>query len=204
MNEQYQKARRHLSRRCDVMKDLIAQVGKCQLVPRPDEPLPLLVKCVISQQISIKAADSIFNRLTEKAKLPLTVAKLRKVSEADYRACGLSGSKYRAIQAILDRVESDRTFLKTLPTLDDVAFRESVTTIKGLGPWSADMLLMFGFGRLDVLPVGDLGIKLAIQDLWQMTALPTVAEMEKVAEPWRPFRTVASWYLWRSRDLKKT
>lgn len=201
MNEIYQKARRHLGRHCPTMKSIVVRVGKCQLAPRPDEPLALLVKCVISQQISTKAADSIHNRLAEKAKAPpFTVAKLRKLPEADYRACGLSGGKYRAIQAILDRIEADKSFLKELPNLDDDAFRAAVTSIKGLGPWSADMLLMFGFGRLDVLPVGDLGIKLAIRDLWAMKELPTAVEMHAVAEPWRPYRTVASWYLWRTRD----
>lgn len=201
MNAYYPKAQRHLAKRCPTMKSIIERVGPCQLTPRPDEPLALLVRCVISQQISTKAADSIHGRLAEKAKAPpFTVAKLRKLAESDYRECGLSGGKFRAIQAILDRIDSDRAFLKALPTLDDDAFRASVTSIKGLGPWSADMLLMFGFGRPDVLPVGDLGIKLAIQDLWKMDKLPTAAEMHAIAEPWRPYRTVASWYLWRTRD----
>ncbi|MBX3399323.1 MAG: DNA-3-methyladenine glycosylase 2 family protein [Gemmataceae bacterium] len=201
MNAYYSKAQRHLAKRCPTMKSIIERVGPCQLTPRPDEPLALLVRCVISQQISTKAADSIHGRLAEKAKAPpFTVAKLRKLAESDYRECGLSGGKFRAIQAILDRIDSDRAFLKALPTLDDDAFRASVTSIKGLGPWSADMLLMFGFGRPDVLPVGDLGIKLAIQDLWKMDKLPTAAEMHAIAEPWRPYRTVASWYLWRTRD----
>lgn len=205
MMDDYPKAQRHLARRCPVMKSIIARIGPCRLTPRPDDPLTLLVRCVISQQISTKAADSITNRLAERAKAPpFTVAKLRKLTEADYRACGLSGGKYRAIQAILDRVESDRAFLKALPTLDDDQFRESVTSINGLGPWSADMLLMFGFGRPDVLPVGDLGIKLAIQDLWELDALPTVAQMHAIAEPWRPYRTMASWYLWRTRDAAST
>ena len=202
MNAYYPKAQRHLAKRCPTMKSIIERVGPCQLTPRPDEPLALLVRCVISQQISTKAADSIHGRLAEKAKAPpFTVAKLRKLAESDYRECGLSGGKFRAIQAILDRIDSDRAFLKELPTLDDDAFRASVTSIKGLGPWSADMLLMFGFGRPDVLPVGDMGIRAGAKELFGLPALPTAGELTALAETWRPFRTVASWYIWQSRGL---
>jgi DNA-3-methyladenine glycosylase II len=200
MNETYQKARRHLSRRDPVLKAVIQRAGKCLLEPKPDDPLRLLVRCVISQQISTKAAASIYDRLAAKVKEPFTVAKLRKLTEADFRACGFSGGKYRAVVAILDHVTADRAFLKSLPDLEDEPFRAAVTQIKGLGPWSADMLLMFGFARLDVLPVGDLGIKLAFRDLYGLAELPTAARMEEIAEPWRPYRTVASWYLWRTRD----
>jgi DNA-3-methyladenine glycosylase II len=204
MNKTYQKARRHLSRRDQVLKAVIQRAGKCLLEQRPDDPLRLLVRCVISQQISTKAAASIYDRLAAKVKEPFTVTKLRKLTEADFRACGFSGGKYRAVVAILDHVTADRGFLKSLPMLADEPFRAAVTQIKGLGPWSADMLLMFGFGRLDVLPVGDLGIKLAFRDLYGMAELPTAAQMEEIAEPWRPYRTVASWYLWRTRDPQWT
>ncbi|QEL15783.1 DNA-3-methyladenine glycosylase family protein [Limnoglobus roseus] len=199
MNETYQKARRHLSRRDPILKAVIQRAGKCLLTPRPDDPLTMLVKVVISQQISVKAAASIYARLTERVK-PMTAAKLRKLTPDDFVACGISRPKQRAIVSLLDHVAVEKAFLKQLPTLEDEAFREAVVRIKGLGPWSADMLLMFGFGRLDVMPVGDLGIKLAIRDLWKLDALPSVQTMLELSEPWRPYRTVASWYLWRSRD----
>ena len=196
---EYRKARRHLSRKCAVMKPLIARVGPCTLVPKPDDPFTLIVGCVISQQISVKAAASLYNRLAERVK-PLTAAKLRKLTADDFVACGISRPKQRAIAAILAHIAVEKQFLTQLPLLEDEAFRESVVRIKGLGPWSADMLLMFGFGRLDVLPVGDLGIKLAIRDLYGLSELPSVPAMLELSEPWRPYRTVASWYLWRSRD----
>ncbi len=199
MNETYQKARRHLSRRDPILKAVIQRAGKCSLVPRPDDPLALLVKVVISQQISVTAAASIYARLTERVK-PMTAAKLRKLTPEDFVACGVSRPKQRAIASLLDHIAAEKTFLAELPTLEDEAFREAVVRIKGLGPWSADMLLMFGFGRLDVFPVGDLGIKLAIRDLYGLTDLPTAPQMLELSEPWRPYRTVASWYLWRSRD----
>lgn len=199
MNETYAKARRHLSRRDPVLKSVIARAGKCTLTPQPDDPLRMLVKAVISQQISVKAAASIYARLAARVK-QVTAARLRKLTPEDLAACGLSRPKQRAIAAILDHIAAEKSFLKDLPTLEDEAFRESVVRIKGLGPWSADMLLMFGYGRLDILPVGDLGVRLAIRDLYGLADLPSVEQMLEISEPWRPYRTVASWYLWRSRE----
>jgi DNA-3-methyladenine glycosylase II len=203
VNELYRKACRHLSRRDATLKAVIRRVGPCMLTPRPDEPLRLLVRCVISQQISVKAADSIYAKLSGRWKSgPLTLGKLQKLTAEDFRECGFSGAKVRTIAAILERVVEDKGFLKRLPTLDDDAFRESITSIKGLGPWSADMLLMFGFARLDILPVGDLGLKMGIKDVYGLVSPPSVEEMTAIAEPWRPYRTIASWYMWRARDTK--
>ena len=166
--------------------------------PLPD-PLTLLVRCVISQQISTKAAETISTRLLAKLGSPVRAAKLARLSDDDFRACGVSGPKQRALRAVADHVRANRGFLARLPDLPDDEFREAVTAIHGIGPWSADMLLMFGIARPDVLPVGDLGIKAAIRNLYGFgDRYPSAAEMADVAEPWRPHRSVACWYLWRS------
>jgi DNA-3-methyladenine glycosylase II len=194
----YATVRRHLSRRDTVLKALIKTVGPCTWKPLFDEPLTLLVRCVISQQISTKAADTITTRLL--AKLggpPVRAAKLAGMSDEEFRECGVSGPKQRALRAVVEHVAADRTFLKRLPELEDDEFRAAVTRIKGIGPWSADMLLMFGLGRPDVLPVGDFGLKAGVRRFWELEELPSKEKMEELAEPWRPYRSVATWYIWR-------
>jgi DNA-3-methyladenine glycosylase II len=198
---EYRKARRHLSRKCDRMKSLIGRVGPCMLVPKPDEPFTLIISCVISQQISTKAAASIFARLAEaQGGTPLKREKLARMTEAKFKACGISGPKQRTLRAVMDHVKANPDLLPGIHERDDDLIREQLTAIKGIGPWTVDMLLMFGFARPDVLPVGDYGVKVAAKNLFGLDALPDAKTLTELAEPWRPFRTVASWYLWRSLE----
>lgn len=198
---EYQKARRHLSRKCERMKALIGRVGPCLLVPKPDEPFTLLVGCVISQQISTKAAASIFAKLAEsQGGTPLKREKLARMTEAKFKACGISGPKQRTIRAVMDHVKANPDLLPGIQERDDDLIREQLTAIKGIGPWTVDMLLMFGFARPDVLPVGDYGVRVAAKNLFGLAALPDAKSLTELAAPWRPFRTVASWYLWRSLE----
>lgn len=194
----FRKAATHL-RRDPVLAPIVDKHGLCTLAPKSEDPFVMLVRCVVSQQLSTKAANSIYAKLLAVTK-KMTPKHVTATSDDAIRAAGLSGSKTRAIRAIVDRVDSDRKFLKSLPTLDDAAFISEVTSIKGIGPWSADMMLMFGYGRMDVLPVGDYGIKASVKELYRLDELPGAAKLTEIAEPWRPFRSVASWYLWRARD----
>lgn len=215
----YKKVRRHLSDNCPVMKRIIARVGPCTLVPRGDDPFTLLVRCVIGQQISTKAAASIFERLAKAVTGPpephpsdgtalamwqreATVprAKLAKFAEADYKACGISGPKQRTLRAVMEYVDANPELIPSIPDLSDDAIREHLTAIKGIGPWTADMFLLFGLGRPDVWAVGDYGIKVAVKTQFKLRKLPDVAKLTKIAEPWEPYRSVASWYLWRSLE----
>jgi 3-methyladenine DNA glycosylase/8-oxoguanine DNA glycosylase len=159
----------------------------------------MLVRCVVSQQLSTKAANSIFAKLQYAVKR-ITLANIERASDETIRSAGLSGSKARAIRAIAEHARANRGFLKSLPEFDDDTFREHVTSIKGLGPWSADMMLIFGYGRPDVLPTGDYGVKAAVKELYGLAELPNPAKLTEIAEPWRPYRSIASWYLWRARD----
>jgi DNA-3-methyladenine glycosylase II len=215
----YKKVRRHLSANCPVMARLIGRVGPCTLAPKGDDPFTLLVRCVISQQISTKAAESIFVRLAaavnglpgprpadgsamavwqRAAAIPL--AKLTKFTDAKFKSCGISGPKQRALRAVIDHVKADPKFLPGIPDLPDDAIRAHLTAIKGIGPWTADMFLLFGLGRPDVWPVGDYGIKVAVKAQFNLRTMPDAAKMTRLAAPWEPYRSVASWYLWRSLD----
>jgi DNA-3-methyladenine glycosylase II len=129
----------------------------------------------------------------------MTHAVVDKLSDDDLRSCGISGPKQRAIRAVIAHIHSDRGFLKALPTMSDGDFIAAVTSIKGIGPWSADMMLMFGFGRLDVLPVGDFGLRSGVKDLYGLGDLPKPAVLETIAAAWQPFRSIATWYIWRSK-----
>ncbi len=201
----YKKVRRHLSDNCPVMKQLVARVGPCTLTPKGDDPFTLLVRCVISQQISTKAAASISGKLVALlnggvAEGPIPLAKLAKFTEAKYKACGISGPKQRTLRAVIDHVTANPDLLPNIPTLEDEVIREQLVAISGIGPWTADMFLLFGLGRPDVWPVGDYGIKVAVKTQFKMRKLPDAVRLTKIAKPWGPYRSVASWYLWRSLD----
>jgi DNA-3-methyladenine glycosylase II len=218
----YAAVRRHLSDNCAVMKRVIERVGPCTLAPKPFDPFTLLVRCVIAQQISTKAAESIFWKLAaavnglpakaaadpnalamwqREASVPLS--KLAKFTEAKYKACGISGPKQRALGAVIAHVKANPKLLPGIPELSDDAIREELTAIKGIGPWTVDMFLLFGLMRPDVWPVGDYGIKVAVKNQFRLRKLPDAKKLERVARPWQPHRSVASWYLWRSLEFAK-
>jgi DNA-3-methyladenine glycosylase II len=201
----YRQARRHLARNCPVMKQLIARVGPCRLAPNPEDPFTLLVRCVISQQISTKAAESIFGKLAALVDgPPVPMARVAKLSETTLRSCGLSGPKQRTLRAVIDHVRANPDLLPGIKDRDDETIRAQLTAIKGIGPWSADMFLMFGLGRPDVLPVGDFGFRVAVKNLFKLRKDPGSDGYLRRAEPWRPYRSIATWYLWRSLSLDRT
>ena len=218
----YKQAREHLTNACPVMKDLIGRVGPCLLVPRGNDPFTLLVRCVIGQQISTKAAESIYNRLAKAVNPPpegphpadgtslamwqregvIPFENLAAFTAAPYKACGVSSPKQRTLRAVIEHVRANPDLLTRVPSLDDDAIRDELTVIKGIGPWTVDMYLLFGLGRPDVLSVGDYGIRVAVKNLFRLRKLPDPTKLTKVAKPWRPYRSVALWYLWRSLDQK--
>ena len=199
------KGTRHLSRNCPKLKDVIARVGPCTWAPAQDDPFTLIVRCIISQQIAGKAAESISARLVQVAGgSPISPKRLAKLTDEQYQACGVSGAKRRTFQAICDYVKANPDFLPGIATREDDELREQLVSIKGIGPWTVDMFLMFGLGRMDVLPVGDYGVKSGVQKLFGLVALPKPAELERIAEPWKPYRSMAAWYVWRSLDVAKS
>jgi DNA-3-methyladenine glycosylase II len=193
-------ARRHLGRRDPHMKVLMTSVGPCRLRPDAGDPFALLVRSIVSQMISTKAAAAVFAKVkTALGERGLTPGGVLALTEAELRAAGLSGAKVRSLRSLAERAVSGELPLSRLEELSDDEIMEHLLPVPGIGIWTVEMFLIFGLGRLDVLPVRDLGLRAGMRELYGLAELPTFEEVERLAEPWRPYRTVATWYLWRSR-----
>ena len=169
---------------------------------RPDDGYGALVRTIVGQQLSTRAARTIYARLIGLfGDNPPTPAELIAAEEADLRAAGLSRQKIGYLRDLAARVQRGELELEGLHTLPDEEVAARITAVKGLGEWSADMFLMFFLRRPDVLPVGDLGIRRAVERAYGLPALPEADELRTLAEPWRPHRTLACMYLWESLEL---
>jgi DNA-3-methyladenine glycosylase II len=197
--ERLRAAEAHLAAASPVFARVIAQVGPCTLTPNPDA-FRVLVGSLISQFISTAAAKAIRGRLEERLRGKVTPRRLLNLSDADLRACGISGGKARAIRGVAGRFAS-RRFAAELAAADDAAARAMLLPLHGVGPWTVDMLLIFSISRLDVWPVGDFAVRAGVRDLFRLPEPPGPRELEAIAEPWRPYRSVAAWYIWRSRGF---
>lgn len=193
----YTRARRHLTRKDPVLKGLIGRVGRCTLRPGGD-PFAALVRAVVAQLISTKAAQTIYLRL-EAAVGELAPAHLLAAGEDKLRGAGLSGAKARGLIDLARHVADDRLPLAQLSELDDEEVIDRLVAVRGIGRWTAEMFLIFSLGRHDVLPVDDLGLRAGVKECYGLPHLPAAKELRALAEPWRPFRSVATWYLWRAR-----
>ena len=196
-----ERARRTLRRRDPVLGAVIRRVGACELQRRGD-PYRYLVRSVLYQQITGAAGRAIEKRLHASfgGRVPMP-AKLRVAETETLRAAGLSRQKIESIRAIATAFDERALDGRRLARATDDAVVEAVTQVRGVGEWTAHMLLMFSLGRPDVLPVGDYGVRKAARDLYGLADLPKRAELEALGEPWRPYRSVATWYLWRSTEL---
>ena len=180
---------------------VIERVGPCPLRPRPvRDRFGTLVRAIIGQQISSKAAASIDARLRALAGTPHEPAALLALGEAQLRAAGLSGVKARYVLNLAEAAADGRIPLGRIGALDDEQIIARLTAVKGIGRWTAEMFLIFALNRPDVLPVDDLGIRAGLRDHYGLAELPTPRGCVPLAEPWRPYRSVAMWYLWRRRD----
>ena len=168
---------------------------------RPLEPYGALVRSIVGQQLSTKAARSIYERLTELfgGKTP-SPAELLAADPEQVRSVGLSRPKVAYLRSLAEHVETGELELDRLSELPDEEVSEQLTAVKGLGQWTADMFLIFHLGRPDVLPVGDLGIRRAVERAYGLDDLPDPGRLTEIGEPWRPQRSLASLYLWRSLD----
>lgn len=171
---------------------------------RPNDAYGALVRTIVGQQISTKAARSIYDRLAATfGGRPPTPEELLAADEDELRAAGLSRPKIRYLRDLAARVLAGEMDFDALHALSDEEVAERITAVKGLGRWSADMFLMFHLGRPDVLPVGDLGIRRAVERAYDLPEMPGLDALSVRAEPWRPYRTLASFYLWESLDDQK-
>ena len=193
------KAERHLAKVDTVMKRLIARHGHCPLAEREFQPFHMLANSIISQQLSSKAAATIKRRVGEIVGVPFRTGRVLSVSAESLRAAGLSQAKARYIRDLAERVSDRRLAFDEIMSKDDEDVIGTLVECPGIGRWTAEMFLLFGLKRLDVLAVGDAGLQRAAGILYgekrnSKTLLP------RVAEAWRPYRSVASWYLWRSLE----
>ena len=199
--DEYRKARRHLSRRDPNLRQLMKTVGPCTLTPDPDG-FKALARAIIAQQISTKAAASIFARLaTELAPGGLTPAAILAASEEQLRGVGLSRGKALAVVDLAGHIHDGRLPLQDLHRFGDDEVVSLLVPVRGIGAWTAQMFLIFSMGRLDVLPVDDLGLRAGVQSVYGLPDLPDRAALRERAEAWRPYRSIATWYFWRSRGF---
>ena len=201
----YARARRALMRRDPVIATLIRQYGECGLASaQRTDPFHALLHAIIAQQLSTKAAKTIegrFSALLDGNPTPATVAL---VSDAQLRAVGFSGQKVKYVRDLCGRILDRSLRLDTLNVMTDDEVIQALTSVKGIGRWTAEMFLMFRLHRPDVLPVGDLGIVKAVQRAYKLRTLPSPERLTKVGETWRPYRSVACWYLWASLQAAPT
>jgi DNA-3-methyladenine glycosylase II len=169
---------------------------------RPDEVYGALVRSITGQQLSVKAAASIWRRLLERfdGQTPTPEQILADDPEELRAACGFSRAKVAYLRSLAEHVLSGELELARMDELPDGEVIRELTAVKGIGEWTAHMFLMFTLHRPDVLPVGDLGVRNAAMRAYWLDAPPPAAGLEEIAEPWRPYRTRASLYLWRSLD----
>jgi DNA-3-methyladenine glycosylase II len=201
MSTVHHKAQRHLARRDPVLKRLIGEAGPCTLQPLTDH-FAALVRSIVSQQISTKAAASILARLQQTvARHGLTPRGILKAPDETLRAAGLSASKIRAVRDLADKVHRAEVPLHELHQLPDEEVIARLDPVRGIGRWTAEMFLIFSLGRPDVLPVDDLGLRMGVQIRYGLALLPGKQELMDLAEPWRPYRSIGTWYIWRSRAI---
>jgi len=198
----YAKARRFLARRDPVLRDLMRLHGPCGLAAaQHEDPFRALVHAIISQQLSSKAAATIAARFDALfgAGRP-TPSDVARVPDDRLRGVGISGQKVRYLRDLCARIDDTSLDLQGLPDMSDDEVIEALTRVKGIGRWTAEMFLMFRLHRPDVLPVGDFGIVKAVQRAYRLRKVPTPERLVRLGEPWRPYRSIACWYLWASLD----
>jgi len=197
------KAITHLKKSDAVLAAIIERAGAYKIHYREPD-FETLVRSITSQQLNGTAAATIFARLQAAAKAdPLTPESILRLRPARMRSVGLSGQKMKYIRELARMTRDGEVSFEQCASLEDDAVVEHLTRVKGVGVWTVHMFLMFALRRHNVLPTGDLGIRMAMKKAYALTDLPKPAEMEKIAAPWRPYSSVACWYLWRSLEEKK-
>ena len=201
----YSKARRLLARRDPVLRDLMRVHGPCGLAARQHtNPFKALARAIVGQQLSAKAAATIFSRFEALYEAFPTPAQVLATPDDRLRAVGLSSQKLGYVRDLCRRIEEGQLPLEVLERMEDEAIIEALTQVKGVGRWTAEMFLIFRLQRPDVLPVGDLGIVKAVQRAYKLRKAPSPDRLTRIGEAWRPYRSVACWYLWASLNNDPT
>jgi len=167
--------------------------------PKPVTHFEALVESVISQQLAVKAADTIYARVKALARGRMVPGRIAQISEADMRAAGVSGAKFKTIQGLADAALSKRININKLHEIeDDQSIFDQLTSLWGIGPWTVDMFMMHQLGRLDIWPTGDLGVRRGWEKIYGLTEEIEPSALDKKGEKFRPYRSVVAWYCWRA------
>jgi DNA-3-methyladenine glycosylase II len=199
VNGAIRRAERHLAKADPVMQRLIVRHGHCAIAEREFQPFHMLANSIISQQLSTRAAATIKVRVGALVGVPFQIDKVLSIAPAKLRGAGLSHAKTRYIRTLADHVDAGKLDFDEIISLEDEAVIERLVIVPGIGRWTAEMFLLFGLKRLDVLAVGDAGLQRAARNLYG-TKRKSESLLPRVAESWRPYRSIASWYLWRSLE----
>jgi DNA-3-methyladenine glycosylase II len=197
----YTIARRHLMKADPKLNLIIKRIGPCELhAVAPKDPFETLCKSIASQQLSTKAAATIFRRFEDlfpPDRKP-TPERVMTLGDDEIRACGFSRPKVSFIKDLAGRVLDGRLDLKRLKKHPDDEVMRQLVAVKGIGRWTAEIFLMFRLGRPDILPADDLGLMNAVHRAYRLRKRPDAKKLRQIGEAWRPYRSVASWYLWQS------
>jgi DNA-3-methyladenine glycosylase II len=196
--EYWTGAKHHLSKKDKVLRKLMKNHPDADLRARGD-PFQTLARSIVGQQISVKAAQSIWNRFAACAG-KVTPAGIVALTDESMRACGLSGSKVKYLKDLATRFDSGLIKPRRWHRMQDEAVIEDLVQVKGIGRWSAEMFLLFYMMRPNILPVGDLGLQRAMERHYNAGEPLTRDEMREIGRLWHPWSSVATWYLWRSLD----
>lgn len=189
----------HLSKADPILAAIIAEVGPYTVTPR-EPTFETLARSITFQQLSGKAAGTIFERLRKAVGRRFSARAFLRLSEGELRACGLSRQKIASLTDLAQHVATRRISFKKLADLSDDEIIELLSQVRGVGVWTVQMFLMFALERPNILPTGDLGIRNAIRKAYGLDEPPKPADIAKYAEKWAPHCTLACWYLWRSLD----
>jgi len=201
MKPDYSAARRHLMKCDPKLRELIKRIGPCELhALAPKDPFEALCMSIASQQLSTKAAATIFRRFEDlfpPDRRP-TPERVMTMTDDEIRACGFSRPKVTFIKDLASRVLDGRLDLPGLKKHSDDDVMAQLVAVKGIGRWTAEIFLMFRLGRPDILPADDLGLMNAVHRAYRLRKRPDPKKLRQMGEAWKPYRSVASWYLWQS------
>jgi DNA-3-methyladenine glycosylase II len=178
---------------------IIESVGSYNL-KRRNHHFSTLVQSIISQQIATSAAEAIFKRFKKLYPKFPTASEILSTRKSKLRVVGLSGMKIEYLKDLARHVENGKLNIKLLSKMNDGDVITQLTQVKGIGRWTAEMFLIFSLGRQDVFPVDDLGLRKGVQMLFSLPEIPKPKEVEKLGEKWKPYRTIVTWYLWKSQQ----
>jgi DNA-3-methyladenine glycosylase II len=195
----FEGALAHLTKSDKILAELIINVGECKIARKEDYFLSM-VSAIINQQLSGSAADSIFRKFAAELGNDLTPEKVQKLSPDQFRKSGISRSKEDFIRRLSEKFTNDKGFLTRLAEKSDSEILSALMELKGVGRWTAEMFMIFSLNRLDILPINDVGFRRSVSRFYLDGKKATDDDILRISEAWRPYRTIAVWYLWRGLD----